>query len=163
MVRWVRCLASGLQVHSRFLTRISDLKNIFSMTIEKRIEVDFLKAFKEKNVDAKNILGTVKGEMQTLKKNLVVETLSDETAIDVLNKFAKNLNETIRLTNDEKSKKELAIIETYLPKALSQDEIIKIMDEAIASGANNIGAIMKVFAKLPVDKRLVSELAKSKI
>lgn len=133
------------------------------MTIEKRIEVDFLKAFKEKNVDAKNILGTVKGEMQTLKKNLVVETLSDETAIDVLNKFAKNLNETIRLTNDEKSKKELAIIETYLPKALSQDEIIKIMDEAIASGANNIGAIMKVFAKLPVDKRLVSELAKSKI
>lgn len=133
------------------------------MTIEKQIEADFLKAFKEKNVAAKNILGTLKGEMQTLKKNLVVETLSDEKSIDVLNKFAKNLNETIRLTNDEKSKKELAIIETYLPQALSQEEVIKIMDEAIASGANNIGAIMKVFAKLPVDKRLVSELAKSRL
>ena len=31
------------------------------MTIEKRIEADFMKAFKEKNAEVKSLLSTVKG------------------------------------------------------------------------------------------------------
>lgn len=133
------------------------------MTIEKRIEADFLKAFKERNVEVKSLLGTVKGEMQTLKKNLVVENLSDEESIKILTKFSKNLKENIRLVNDEKSKVELDIIESYLPKQMSEDEINSKLDEMIASGITNIGMIMKEFAQLPVDKKLVSELAKKKM
>ena len=37
------------------------------MTIEKQIEADFISAFKQKNVITKQLLGTIKGEMQTLK------------------------------------------------------------------------------------------------
>jgi hypothetical protein len=66
------------------------------MTLEKRIEADFLKAFKERNTEVKSLLSTVKGEMQTAKKNLVVENLSDEESIKILSKFAKNLKETLR-------------------------------------------------------------------
>jgi hypothetical protein len=133
------------------------------MTIEKRIEADFMKAFKEKNVEVKSLLSTVKGEMQTMKKNLVVENLSDEESTKILGKFAKNLKENIRLMNDEKSKMELTIIESYLPKQMSEDEVSAKLDEILASGVTNIGQIMKEFAQLPVDKKMVSELAKKKM
>jgi uncharacterized protein YqeY len=133
------------------------------MTIEKQIETDFLKAFKERNTEVKSLLSTVKGEMQTTKKNLVVENLSDEESIKILGKFAKNLKENIRLMNDEESKMELTIIESYLPKQMSEDEVNAKLDEILASGVTNIGQIMKEFAQLPVDKKMVSELAKKKM
>jgi len=133
------------------------------MTIEKQIETDFLKAFKERNTEVKSLLSTVKGEMQTTKKNLVVENLSDEESIKILGKFAKNLKENIRLVNDEKSQRELSVIEAYLPKQMSETEVIAKLDEILASGVTNIGQIMKEFAQLPVDKKMVSELAKKKM
>ena len=133
------------------------------MSIEKKVEQDFLKAFKERNMEAKSLLGTVKGEMQTTKKNLVVESLSDEESIKILSKFAKNLKENIRLANDERSKNELAIIEAYLPTQMSEDDVNKKLDEILSSGVTNIGQIMKEFSTLPVDKKLVSELAKKKM
>jgi len=133
------------------------------MTIEKQIETDFLKAFKERNTEVKSLLSTVKGEIQTTKKNLVVENLSDEESIKILGKFAKNLKENIRLVNDEKSQRELSVIEAYLPKQMSETEVIVKLDEILASGVTNIGQIMKEFAQLPVDKKMVSELAKKKM
>ena len=84
------------------------------MTIEKRIEADFLKAFKEKNAEVKSLLSTVKGEMQTMKKNLVVENLSDDESIKILGKFAKNLKENIRLMNDEKSQRIAELMQIIL-------------------------------------------------
>jgi hypothetical protein len=133
------------------------------MTIEKQIETDFLKAFKERNTEVKSLLSTVKGEMQTTKKNLVVENLSDEESIKILGKFAKNLKENIRLVNDEKSQRELSVIEAYLPKQMSEAEVIAKLDEILASGVTNIGQIMKEFSQLPVDKKMVSEIAKKKM
>ena len=133
------------------------------MTIEMKINQDFMQAFKARNTEVKTLLGTIKGEMQNLKKVLNVEDLSDEKSIELLNKFAKNMKETIRLTNDEKSKAELLVVENYLPNQMSEAEVIAKLDEAIASGATNIGAIMKAFAGLPVDKKMLSELAKTKM
>ena len=141
------------------------------MTLEKRIEADFLKAFKERNTEVKSLLSTVKGEMQTAKKNLVVENLSDEESIKILSKFAKNLKETLRTLapidgmgeSITKTSNELVIIESYLPKQMSEADINEKLDELISSGVTDIGSIMKAFATLSVDKKLVSELAKKKI
>jgi uncharacterized protein YqeY len=133
------------------------------MTIEKQINADFMLAFKSRNFEVKTLLGTVKGEMDNLKKTLKVQELSNENSIELLNKFAKSLRETIKLTNDIKSKNELAIIEEYLPKQMTEDEIRIKLDEVIASGAKTIGDIMKVFATLPADKKIVSELVKQKL
>jgi len=141
------------------------------MTLEKRIEADFLKAFKERNTEVKSLLSTVKGEMQTAKKNLVVENLSDEESIKILSKFAKNLKETLRTLapidgmaeSISKTSNELVIIESYLPKQMSEADINEKLDELISGGVTDIGSIMKAFATLSVDKKLVSELAKSKI
>lgn len=130
------------------------------MLLKEKINADFMKAFKEKNTEVKSLLGTLKGEIQTAEKNQMVENLLDEEVTKILNKFAKNLKETIRIANDEKSKKELEIIESYLPKMLSVEEIQSKVDALVASGVKNIGQIMKEFSTLPVDKKLVSEIAK---
>lgn len=130
------------------------------MTLKSKINADFMKAFKEKNFTLKTVLGTLKGEIQTSEKNMMVENLSDEDITKILNKFAKNYKENIRLANDEKSKSELIIIESYLPKQLSTEEIDIKVKSIIESGVTNMGLIMKEFSSLPVDKKVVSELIK---
>lgn len=133
------------------------------MNIKQKINADYLAAFKEKNTELKSLLGTLKGEIQTLEKNNKIENLSDEDTLKILNKFAKNLRENIKLVNDEKSKSELIIIESYLPKNLSNEEIQEKINQLINLGITNMGAIMKEFSSLPADKKLVSELIKKSI
>jgi uncharacterized protein YqeY len=130
------------------------------MSLKEQINADFMKAFKEKNMKLKTFLGTLKGEIQTAEKNSMVENLSDEDVIKILNKFAKNCKENIRLTNDEKSKVELEIVEAYLPKQLSAEEIQSKIEALVASGVKNLGQIMKEFSTLPADKKIVSEMVK---
>jgi uncharacterized protein YqeY len=55
---------------------------------------------------------------------------------------------------------ELAILQGYLPKQMSKDEITQKVVELKANGVTNIGAIMKEFANAPVDRKLVSEVIK---
>jgi uncharacterized protein YqeY len=54
----------------------------------------------------------------------------------------------------------LEIIEAYLPKQLSAEEIQSKIESLVASGVKNIGQIMKEFSTLPADKKVVSEMAK---
>jgi uncharacterized protein YqeY len=133
------------------------------MTLKEKINADFMTAFKEKRFEVKSLLGTIKGEIQTTEKNLRIENLSDEEVSKILNKFVKNLKENIKLVNDDKSKFELEIIESYLPKNLSEEEIEIKINSLVNSGIKNIGLIMKEFSNLPVDKKLVSDIAKKLI
>jgi hypothetical protein len=130
------------------------------MSLKATINADYIKAFKEKNALGKSLLSTLKGEIQTAEKNQVVEDLSDDEVTKIRNKFAKNLRENIKLAGDEKSKSELAVIESYLPTNLSAEEIQSKIDALVASGVKNMGMIMKEFSTLPADKKLVSELVK---
>jgi uncharacterized protein YqeY len=129
------------------------------MSLKEKISKDFVKAFKEKDVLRKSLLSTVKGEIQTIEKNQGVETLSDEEVLKILNKFAKSLKENVSL-GDENSEKELSVIQEYLPKEMSQSEIESKVSEIIGNGASNIGQIMKEFANLQADKKVVSQIAR---
>lgn len=132
--------------------------------LKEKINADFMKAFKEQNLKLKSLLGTIKGEIQTIEKNSKNVSLGDEDVIKILNKFAKNLRENLNLVpNDEKSKYELSIIESYLPTNLSVEEIQSKIDMLVASGIKNMGLIMKEFSTLPVDKKIVSDLIKKSI
>lgn len=137
------------------------------MTLKEKINKDYIKAFKAKNVVAKNLLSVIKGEIQTIEKNTGVENLSDEDVIKILNKSLKSLKETLTsLTVNEKIltiQTEINIIESYLPKQLSIEEIQIKIDALVASGIKNLGQIMKEFSTLPADKKVVSELAKKSI
>ena len=130
------------------------------MTLKEKINADFMTAFKSKNVVAKSILSVVKGEIQTVEKNVGVDNLSDAEVIKILTKTVKSLKETISMSNDEKSKLELDIVEVYLPKQMSKEEVTTKVTELVNSGITQIGMIMKEFATLPADKKMVSEVVK---
>lgn len=141
------------------------------MQLKNKINEDYMVAFKTKNDTAKSVLSVIKGEIQTQEKKENVQHLSDENVLKILNKMVKSLKETLAaISGDEtrgdmvsKTQTEMSIIESYLPKELSISEIEEKLDKIIASGANNIGMIMKEFSSLPVDKKIVSELAKQKL
>lgn len=133
------------------------------MTLKEQINADFMTAFKGKNAIAKGILSVVKGEIQTIEKNVGSDNLSDAEVTKILAKTVKSLKETITLTNDEKSKVELSVIEGYLPTQMSKEEVTAKVTELVNSGITQIGAIMKEFATLPADKKMVSESIKEVI
>lgn len=137
--------------------------------IKEQINKDYMTAFKMKNTVAKNLLSVIKGEIQTLEKNTGVDNLSDENVLKILQKSAKSLKETIsslektqtgmNMSSDIVSaREELNIIESYLPKQMTQEEITHKVSELVNSGVTNIGSIMKEFSQLPADKKMVSEI-----
>jgi uncharacterized protein len=133
------------------------------MTLKERINAEYMTAFKSKDrvksIVAKNLLSVVKGEIQTIEKNTGVENMSDEDVLKILTKTSKSLKEMVA-TGSEQAKEELAIIEAYLPKQMSKEEVVAKVTELVNSGVTQIGAIMKEFASLPADKKLVSETIK---
>ena len=139
--------------------------------IKEQINKDYMVAFKAKNTVVKNLLSVIKGEIQTVEKNTGVENMSDEDVLKILQKSAKSLRETISslektqtgmyFSNDLVSaREELSIIESYLPKQMSKDEVTQKVTVLINSGITQMGAIMKEFAQLPADKKMVSEVVK---
>lgn len=137
------------------------------MSLKAKINADYLSAFKNKDVVTKNLLSVIKGEFQTLEKNTGVDNLSDEDVIKILKKVQKSLKETISsISNKEEGVElsnatfELMIVEGYLPKELSREDITKKILELKESGITNIGQIMKEFSNLPVDRKVVSEVIK---
>ena len=122
------------------------------------ISKDFMTAFKTKDMNKKNFLGVVKGEIQ-LQEGRGVES-TDENVLKVLKKIEKSLKQT----NTEESNVELGYIKKYLPEQMSEKEIKENVLEYTTSGVVNIGQIMGRFNKEhkgKADNKLVSEIAKS--
>jgi len=130
------------------------------MTLKEKINADYMTAFKAKDAVSKKLLSVIKGEIQTIEKNVGVDSLSDEEVTKILNKTVKSLKETLQASDSADTKLELEIVEAYLPKQMSKDEIVSKVTELKLAGVTNIGQIMKEFATLPVDRKLVSEVIK---
>ena len=130
------------------------------MNLKEQISKDYMTAFKERNGVAKNLLSVIKGEIQTIEKNTGVDCLTDAEVIKILNKTAKSLKEVIEISGDEESKSQLIIVDGYLPKQMSREDVVTKVNALVASGINNVGGIMKEFATLQVDRKVVSEVIK---
>lgn len=59
----------------------------------------------------------------------------------------------------EKEKAELECISVFVPAVLSEDDTRRLVDAAVASGAANIGAVMKAMPK-NVDRKFASAYAR---
>ncbi len=134
--------------------------------LKEKISADYMSAFKAKNTVAKNLLSVIKSEIQTLEKNLGIDNLSDEEVTKILNKTAKSLKETklAEYNNIDTSfpsaqtAEELFIVESYLPKQMSEDEIRVKVQELISENDLNIAEVMRAFASYPADRKLVAEV-----
>jgi uncharacterized protein len=101
--------------------------------------------------------------------------LTDEEVISVLQKELKKRKDAIEMFAKngrkdvvESEEKQLAIVARYLPKELTQVELEKIVDEAIAKiGPNPVmGKVMGIVigqVKGRADGKVISELVKQKL
>ena len=95
--------------------------------------------------------------INSLIKNAEIDKrgeLTDDEIVQLLMKYAKQRREAIELYEKggrqdlvEKEKAELAIVESYLPKQLSEEEIRELVREAIeavgASSPKDLGKVMQ--------------------
>ncbi len=123
------------------------------------------------------------GSLRMLKaalKNSQIElgTLEEAAAVQVIMKLCKQRKESIEVFEKnsrhdlaDQEKAELMVLEDYLPKGLSDEELGAILDEVISQlGANDpkkmgpvVGTIMKRLAGKPVDGKKVNELVRSRL
>jgi uncharacterized protein YqeY len=130
---------------------------ITNMTLKEKINADFMDAFKSKEMDRKNFLGVVKGEIQNEEGRS--GNVNDEVVLGILRKMEKSLKQT----NTEESLKELEYIKPYLPQLMSRDEIVSVIKEMSQNGHDNVSKIMRQFNtvyKGKADNSIVSEVAK---
>ena len=111
------------------------------MSLKEKINTDFITAFKAKEMEKKDFLGLLKGEIQNEQGRGTV--ITDETIMLILRKMEKSLKQT----NTEQSLIELKYLEAYLPKLMSEEQIREIVLVYKASGLNNLGKIMGQFNK----------------
>jgi hypothetical protein len=127
------------------------------MELKERINADFMTAFKNKEMEKKNFLGVVKGEIQTEEGRTGKAT--DDVVLGILKKMEKSLTQT----NTPESLKELEYIKPYLPELMSREEIVSLIKEMAENGYDNVSKIMKQFNTIHLgkaDNRIVSEVAK---
>lgn len=120
-----------------------------------------MSAFRNKNMVAKNLLSVIKGEIQLIEKNDMIENMSDEGVTKILNKFVKSLKETNEKFPSAQIAEELFIVESYLPKQMLESEIREKIESLIADGVSNVAEIMRAFATMPADRKLVAQIYQS--
>lgn len=110
------------------------------------IRKDMFDAKKAKDTVKANLLSTLFSEIFTLSKSGKELTVDDE--IKIIRKFLKNIEETLSfdITEENKTKflAEKQILESYLPKQMTGEEIEKIVSLMISEG-KTIKDIMPFF------------------
>ena len=143
------------------------------MTLSERINNDLKEAMKSKDSFRLSVIRMVKGAMQLAKPN-PREELTDDDVITVISKQIKMRNDSIkefeaagRSDLVEQNKKEIEILNTYMPKQLSEEELTEIIDkvfeEVKPTSQKDMGLIMKNISPLvkgKADMSLVNKLVK---
>lgn len=146
------------------------------MTLSERINNDLKEAMKNKDSFKLGVIRMVKGAMQLEKANPRAE-LTDDDVIKVLSKQIKMRKESITQFESagredlvEQNKKELEILNTYMPEQLSLEELNKIIDkvfeEVKPTSIKDMGMIMKVLSPLikgKADMSLVNTIIKERL
>jgi len=130
------------------------------MSLREQINVEFMTAFKNKEMEKKNFLGVLKGEIQNEEGRGV--SVTDEVVLSILKKMEKSLTQT----NTDESLKELEYIKPYLPTLMDETLIRSIINSYKNTGMNNVGQMMGAFNKEykgKADNSLVSKIVKEVI
>jgi uncharacterized protein YqeY len=132
-----------------------------AMLAREKVRLEALRGIKKEFLEAKTAKGA-NGE------------LTDETAIKIMTKMVKQRRESARIYQEnnraelaENELSEAAVIEEYLPKQLSAEEleaeVKKIIEQVGATGPKEMGKVMGVASKALAGKaegRAISETVK---
>ena len=124
------------------------------MSLLKRFDDDLKQALKASERSKVSVIRMVKAAV----KNAQIEKgreLTDEEIIPVLSTMAKQRRESIeqfarggRVDLVQNEEQELSILQSYMPQQLSNDEIERMIHDAIressAAGAQDMGKVMRI-------------------
>ena len=124
------------------------------MTLQERIDFDLKEAMRAKDAMKLGVLRMLKSALKYAVIEKSGAELGDAEAVQVVRKQAKQRQDSIesfekggRQELVNKEKEELTILNSYLPQAMSADELAKVVRETIAEvGATSkaqMGAVMK--------------------
>jgi hypothetical protein len=148
------------------------------MDLAKKIDQDMVAAMKAHDTERTQTLRMVKAAL----KNRQIEKRSDLTDAEgqqVLTTMIKQRKESIEAFQKGnrpelagKEAREILLIESYMPKAASAEDLQKVVDEALAGtsfGPRDMGAAMKAVqakvqeAGMRADGKVLSEIVKGKL
>ena len=144
--------------------------------LAEKINNDLKEAMKNKDSFKLGVIRMIKGAMQLEKPN-PREELTDDDVIKVISKQIKMRNDSIkefeaagRSDLVEQNKREIEILNTYMPKQLSEEELTEIIDkvfeEVKPTSQKDMGLIMKNISPLvkgKADMSLVNKLVKERL
>lgn len=147
------------------------------MRIPDRLTQDLKEAMKSKDQLRTDVIRMIKSAVQMkeleLKRELDDAELSRvmTTLIKQRKEAAEQYEKGRREDLAEKELREVSIIEAYLPDAISEEELVRLIESAIretgATSSKDVGPVMKVvmarLAGQPVDGKRVNELVRAKL
>ena len=147
------------------------------MSLRDRLTEDLKLAMKARDQLRMDVIRMIKAAVLN-KEVEMKKDLDDAEMSRIMTTMIKQRKESVeqfekgqRAELAAKERQEISIIEAYLPKALSPEELDRTVDAVIresgATSAKEMGAVMKaVMARLtgqPVDGKQVSDLVRSKL
>ncbi|MCM1220802.1 MAG: GatB/YqeY domain-containing protein [Lachnospiraceae bacterium] len=155
------------------------IKNKLNMNnLEQKIQIDLVSAMKSRDEIRTNAIKSIKTSiMETKTAKNGKKELDDSDIIKIISKLAKERKETGEVYQNNNRQDladvefgELKVLETYLPKMLSDEEVEKIIDQTISElGATTVKDMGKVIGTVnktyvgQVDGKKVSEIVKKKL
>lgn len=126
--------------------------------MKQRILIDLKNAMKNQNKDLLSVIRMVKGAIQ-LEEIKVKRELNDDEIITIIGREIKTRKESIkefekggRTDLIEKTQKEIDILQKYMPVQMSEEEVLKVIDEVFdkinPTGPSDMGKIMGTVAPL---------------
>jgi len=142
--------------------------------LENRITDDYKQAMKDKDAIKSSTLSFLRAQIKNAFIDSKKDKLEDIDVIAVIKKQVKQRQDSIaqfekggRTELAEKEKSELAILKSYLPPEMPQEELLKLIEESIeeveASSIKDMGKVMKVVVSKTsgrADGKTVSDLVK---
>ncbi|MFQ5917707.1 MAG: GatB/YqeY domain-containing protein [Candidatus Binatia bacterium] len=146
------------------------------MSLYEEIQNSMQKALKAKDADSVRTLRTLLAKLkeETIAKG---DDLSEKEELEVIQRAAKQRKESINLYKQggrddlaTTESNELAIIESYLPKQLTGEELSVMVDKVVtetqASSLNDMGKVMPVIMGQVAgraDGKVVQQLVREKL
>lgn len=124
--------------------------------MKNKIFVDLKNAMKNQNKELLSVVRMVKGAIQ-LEEIKVKHELNDEEVITIIAREIKTRKESIKEFEKggrsdliEKTSREIEILNKYMPAQMSDEEVLKIIDEVFKeinpTGSSDMGKIMGAIA-----------------
>ena len=144
--------------------------------MENQIDNDLKLALKSDDKFTLSVLRMLKSEIINESRKGSLHTLTDDEVLKVIKKGVKTRKDSIeeykkygKLDTANELAKEVDILNKYLPQEMSEEEIIKIVNEVFEelkpSSMKDMGNLMKVISSkiTNADMSLVSKIVKDKL